>query len=700
VTFQRSSFLVAVVAAGVFLLAGGRPARAGQIAALSSATVTCDYLEYRSSENVVTARGNAVLVSSATRLDADGLSLDLNSKIAHAKGRVRMDDGNTVFWADAVDFDWESSTGVFTKGYFEEPPYRLWARRIVRVSSDLYHMEHVAATSCELDPPHYHIRMASMDFVPSKKAFVWWPRLALGDDVVLGLPFYRKTFGKKLWALTVDPGRSNYHGLFAKSVLTYRLTEHGTARILWDHYERTGDGLGAEYTFRSPKAQGTVNGYKIEDVVAGTRQWKTQATHWQALTPRLTLEVNGLAQNNSTFNNLYSHDDLYRVQTEAQSSAALTYRQNAFTTRLSGTDTRTFDPLRGAFVGTSLVAPEAAVQGSPWQVARDTYLTSSLAVRRRYDRPLASPPLLGPLITDQDRFRETGEGSLSLKRRIAFGRWGSLEPSVGTSESWQSWVATGTTRDDRDQYVGRVFTGINFRQRLTRSLDYDLTHRYEVRWSPNQFKRDHASPDQGLETNLLSWDGNYWGNAWTGRLSTGYDLRDLEGESIRTLRRKITPPVLDLTWRPSRRTSATFREVYGLYPARHSQSTEMSWRFNPSTAFRFSSGFSYNGGLPGQLLMRHGAAFPLSAGWSVEGNLRYALQSLDGKRYNALPKERLEQEFVIQRDMHCWEARFTFRKRPGYTEALVRLELKSHAAVRRSLESPVESQYYPGREAD
>jgi hypothetical protein len=50
--------------------------------------------------------------------------------------------------------------------------------------------------------------------------------------------------------------------------------------------------------------------------------------------------------------------------------------------------------------------------------------------------------------------------------------------------------------------------------------------------------------------------------------------------------------------------------------------------------------------------------------------------------------------------MHCWEARFTFRKRPGYTEALVRLELKSHAAVRRSLESPVESQYYPGREAD
>jgi hypothetical protein len=685
--------------AGILILAGGRTVRAGQKTILSSAAITCDFLEYLSSENVVMARGNAVLVSSATRLDADGLSMDLDSKIAHAKGRVRMDDGNMVFWAEEADFDWESSTGVFANGYFEQAPNRIWARRIVRVSSDLYHMEHVAVTSCELDPPHYHIRMASMDYVPSKKAFAWWPRLALGDDVVLGLPFYRKSFSKKPWALLVDPGRSNYHGLFAKSMLIYRL-DHGIARLHWDHYQRTGDGLGAEYTYKGSQSRGTVNGYEINDVIAGTRQWKVQATHWQALTPRLSLELNGFTQNNQNFNNLYSQDDLYRVQTDVLSDAALTYRRNSFTTRLSASDDRTFDPVRGAFVDTTLIAPQVAFQGSPWKVARETYLTTALSLQRQYTRPLASPPLLGPINPAQDHFQDIGSESLSLRRNIALGKWASLQPSAGMSEAWQDWTATGTTRDDESKFVGRGFTGLNFRERLTRSLDYDLTHTYQVRWTANEFRRDAAAADHGLETNLLSWAGNYYGDSVTGRLATGYDMRRLPNETSRTSRQRISPPSLDLSWRPNRRGTMTFREVYGLYPSRHPDTTEFSWSARPSQIFRYSTGFSYNGGTPGELTLRTGGTFPLTSNWLVQANVRAPLESHEGKLYNAMPKERLEQEYIIQRTMHCWVASVSFRKRPGYTETFIRLELKTHADLRKSLESPLDSQYYPGRSMD
>ena len=95
--------------------------------------------------------------------------------------------------------------------------------------------------------------------------------------------------------------------------------------------------------------------------------------------------------------------------------------------------------------------------------------------------------------------------------------------------------------------------------------------------------------------------------------------------------------------------------------------------------------------------MRHGASFSLTPGWRVEGNIRYLLQGREGMLYRAVPKDRFEQEYIIFRDLHCWTARVTYRRRPGFYEAFLRLELKSKAADRQALQSPDEKQYYPGR---
>ena len=79
----------------------------------------------------------------------------------------------------------------------------------------------------------------------------------------------------------------------------------------------------------------------------------------------------------------------------------------------------------------------------------------------------------------------------------------------------------GLTRDPHDFFQGRGFTRVNLRHRLTRRLDYDLAHTYQVRWSPNQVKRDHSVLfDQGLEINQLSWVGSYRGDALSGRLTS------------------------------------------------------------------------------------------------------------------------------------------------------------------------------------
>ena len=99
-------------------------------------------------------------------------------------------------------------------------------------------------------------------------------------------------------------------------------------------------------------------------------------------------------------------------------------------------------------------------------------------------------------------------------------------------------------------------------------------------------------------------------------------------------------------------------------------------------------------------MIRTGGDFPLTPNWAVQANVRTPVESLRGKLYNAMPKERIEQEYVVQRSMHCWLASVSFRKRPGFTETFVRLELKTHADLRKTLESPLDAQYYPGRGRD
>jgi lipopolysaccharide export system protein LptA len=55
---------------------------------LSTASLTCDYLEFLSSENVVIARGNAVAISSGTHLQSDEMTLYLSSQVVVAKGHA------------------------------------------------------------------------------------------------------------------------------------------------------------------------------------------------------------------------------------------------------------------------------------------------------------------------------------------------------------------------------------------------------------------------------------------------------------------------------------------------------------------------------------------------------------------------------------------------------------------------------------
>ncbi|HNC75456.1 MAG TPA: hypothetical protein PK362_11315, partial [Elusimicrobiota bacterium] len=84
-TFRRWALALVLLGLGAFRIRAEETfVVEDSTVSLTTATLTCDYLEFRSTDNAVIARGNAVLLSSTTRLEADDLTLYLSSRVAQA----------------------------------------------------------------------------------------------------------------------------------------------------------------------------------------------------------------------------------------------------------------------------------------------------------------------------------------------------------------------------------------------------------------------------------------------------------------------------------------------------------------------------------------------------------------------------------------------------------------------------------------
>jgi hypothetical protein len=679
--------------------AGVKPAVAVSTAVPTEMTLTCDTLEYSPGNAALSAQGHAVLLSSGARVEADSLLIRSEEHHVEARGHVYLEDQGLSILADEITYNWDSSTGTLRRAYLENPPWRLWAREMTRLGPDTYRLNHAAFTTCDRNPPHYHFRGTRGKLRLKKRATVWNARFALGSDPVLYTPVYSHGFSDRRWTLTVDPGYSARNGATAKTVFTYP-TDATRARLIWDHLQNSGEGLGAEFGYFLPTVNGSVDGYRVEDRLTGQERWSARWAHWQSLSPRLSIQGRSNFVSDSQVNNLYVLDASQRVTQTAQSEVGAIYQSPRFSVQVSGAHDRVFNPSTGGFVRQRTLLPRLEARSSPLKIGpTETYASFSATVRNEYTRPSLS---LGadPIDPERDLFLQTAETSAGLSRRILLGRRTTLEPSLGLSETWRSWRIDETGRRDRSGLSqGRGSGGVNWRWRVSDDWDTNVSYAYRVRWAPDALRRDTTGTDRGVESNgvatVLSYRPSlrFWARA-----QSGYDFRADEIATIHTPRQKITPPSLDLNWKPGGTWSVFAREVTSLYPTRRVQSATVGVSAGDRNRRYVASSVSYTSGLPGRLSLSPEAAFPLTKGWWVRGQFQATATGPGGARYRALSVT--EKTLRVERDLHCWKFRADLRQRPGVNEVFFRLELALSAAQRRLTAPPEEQQIYPDRQLE
>ncbi len=689
--------------------------------------ISSDVLEYNDETQELTAEGHVVVLQGSSTLHADLVIYDRLHNRLLGRGNVFLRDQGSVLAGNQLAYDLTLQKGEMTDGKGYGSPWYFQGARWEK-NLDYYLGRQASFTSCDLIDPHYHVRSSRVHLIPDRFFWAWDNRFYIDETPIFYSPFMYKSFEPKRVVFQVEPGHDTVKGSFARTTTTVRIRDGIYDKVLLDFYTVSGTGFGNEFNYSRPDYKGSLFGYYIDpkgtpELIGApkTEQYNIRSYHWQQVSPTLTFQSNVNHRKNVSFNNQFFTQDTNQSVTDINNSVALTHSSKKSTHRvlfksLEAPDAGA-DPLYGEthIQEASLPRYEASFFQRPlWapRVSTDTLeqvlhphhvgalqLSGNGNLENSYSR-----------IDDQTRWRANAAATFSLPVNLSR-QWSlstTLTPSLKWQDKYDPFVSTSTGAPVEIPsgyfrgYQGRLGGTGNLRYRPWSPITLDQNYNLTLRMEPNALALDRSLSDGGVETNHLRWLLYFRPSRQILlRSFSGYDLRSLEDEDpYQYSQRRVDPWTNELTiQRSGSPHSYFFRHQMGYYPTRSLLwEADARWKWPHNTSLQ--TGLSYNAGQAGYLTWNNTAAFYYSSSWRVEAILNSLIPNTrwGDLRYASL----LQSQFVVTRNMHCWDIQFIYKNLPPVTReysVLFNLRMGAQKAREKS-DREFEAQFYPWRATD
>jgi lipopolysaccharide export system protein LptA len=688
--------------------------------------VSADMINYAEKNQEITAEGHVKVEQSSASLTADYIQLDRVQQRLVARGNVILREKGSILAGEVLDYDLRAERGTMQNGKGYASPWLFqgdsWDRQ-----RDYYVGRNASFTSCDLIDPHFHMRSVRVHVVPDRRFWAWGNKVYADTVPAFYSPFLYKDLSKRRVVFQVQPGHDTVNGSFAKTVTTVRFTDHIYDRVLFDHYSAAGNGVGNEFNYKDKdRIKGSLFGYYINpkgtpELVGAPKapQYNIRSYHWQRVRDDLTMQSNVNLRKNVSFNNRFFQQDINQSVNDITSSIALTQQKRRFNHRL------VFERYDAPDPGDDSLFAETHVQTASLPRYDLTFFQTPLWTPKTPEVSSTTPPSpnqpkLGPLqfsasVTAgetysrvDDRTRTNASAGFTLSESIPLSRNWSYSPTITPEVRWQDKEAplaptTSTTTVIQSGSFkgaqGRFGTTHTLRYRPLSSLTIDQSYALTERFMPNKFEADRRLADRGIETHRLNWL-LYWRpqRQVLFRSFSGFDMRKIDDEPLNNYRqRRFDPWTAELTFQPQKiAMDYFFRHQLSYYPTRTSL-WEASARYSGIYRTIIETGLLYNRGAGGVLTSNSRLGFYLSPGWRVDAVVHALVPN--GSLGQARNARMIDNEFIVIRDLHCWEAQFSYRNRPPFSrEYSLMLNLKLGAkAAREIADQDLEAQFYPWR---
>jgi hypothetical protein len=84
----------------------------------------------------------------------------------------------------------------------------------------------------------------------------------------------------------------------------------------------------------------------------------------------------------------------------------------------------------------------------------------------------------------------------------------------------------------------------------------------------------------------------------------------------------------------------------------------------------------------------------------VDAQVNMYVPTLDSNRTIGQVGKVIDDEFIVERDIHCWNVQFVFRNRPPISQEysiIASLKFGAHETPKKIEDSELETQFYPWR---
>ncbi|MFH1710300.1 MAG: hypothetical protein ABH860_04425 [bacterium] len=206
-------------------------------------TIKGDSARIDTNANVATAEGHVKIKLSEYDISSSDITYDISEEVAVVLNL------KTVFYP----------TDVRTNLYVS-------ARKLTDLP-DVKMGEHGSITTCDYDEPHYHIKARWFDYYPDDKLVGYWVTMYVGDVPTPFLtPYYVYNIKKKRSPYNFIYGQNEVEGRFLKTSFDYFVNNSANGMLYFDTTEIKGPGYGILHDYiLNDQNSGNLYYYRIDE---------------------------------------------------------------------------------------------------------------------------------------------------------------------------------------------------------------------------------------------------------------------------------------------------------------------------------------------------------------------------------------------------------------------------------------------------
>jgi hypothetical protein len=256
--------------------------------------------------------GDVTVETSEVTIHAAEVTYEGARNLLTARGNVSVrETGKTVtYWGNTLEYNAQTRAWRFLDWATELPPGYLGQQfigpifvngRNVTGATDLIRAGNARVTTCDLPNPHYYFNAKRVDIFPGDKLIAYHNNIFVLGQRVFYWPWIFLSLRENRTPITPEFGRNETEGYYAKVLFPYAIDRNNVGGVRTDITEKLGTGVGIRHFYNLVPANTVFNG-NGQVFAYGRREldeYTISGRHRQNLPYSITTDLTGDFRQNS-----------------------------------------------------------------------------------------------------------------------------------------------------------------------------------------------------------------------------------------------------------------------------------------------------------------------------------------------------------------------------------------------------------------